>query len=109
MRMNHGNQFVLQKWSILQIRQTEDSFNQSQVNPMFLQSSFHSPRISINQRKIDLWKLGYKLRQQRRKYILRNRSTGSQLQFADILIMQQMHLIFQLFIIVQNLFAMFQQ
>ena len=36
MGMNHGNQFVLQKWSILQIRQTEDTFNQSQINPMFL-------------------------------------------------------------------------
>lgn len=36
MGMNHSNQFVLQKWSILQIRQTKDTFNQSQINPMFL-------------------------------------------------------------------------
>lgn len=38
-----------------------------------------------------------------------NRCTGTQSQFTNILVMQQMHLIFQLLVIIQNLLTMLQQ
>ena len=59
-----GSKISLTKAGELLLKHSEkilDDYKQLEYE-MLLQGSFHSPGISINQRKIDLRKLGYKVR-----------------------------------------------
>ena len=107
--MYYGNQFIFQKRSIFQVGRTVDTFHQSQIDTMFLQSSLYLTRVPVHQRKVYLRKLLDEPGKQRRQNVLGYRSTGSQTQLSRIFVIQQMHLILQPFVVFQNPVAMFQQ
>ncbi|ERI85657.1 hypothetical protein HMPREF1981_01527 [Bacteroides pyogenes F0041] len=107
--IDHSYQFVFQKPGVFQVGQARDSLHQSQIDVMFLQSSFNFTGVPVEQRKVHLGMLFDKVGKQRRQHILCNGGAGPELQLAYKLVVQQMHLIFQLFVIIQHFLAMLQQ